>query len=259
VAASFALSHLYRGQVPAAVSLAPRRRIRLFWSEFLAFTALFGLIQPLAHWLMAQPRARAGMQQPLPIVLIPGIYCNAGSWWWMRRRLQACGLSGVFAITLEHPLASIDELARQLSVQIDRLRAATGALRVVLVGNSLGGLVARAYLRDLSGAGRVAKLITLGSPHHGSALARWAVGIDGQQLRPGHPWLAKLNETESEPPPAPIVSLFSWHDNLVAPRSSAELAQAESIPFVGIGHLSLLFSDVVAQRLSQEICATVQK
>jgi pimeloyl-ACP methyl ester carboxylesterase len=130
---------------------------------------------------------------------------------------------------------------------------------VVLVGHSLGGLVARAYLRDPSGAGRVAKLITLGSPHHGSALARWAVGIDGQQLRPGHPWLTKLNETESEPPPVPIVSLFSWHDNLVAPRSSAELAHAESIPLVGIGHLSLLFSDAVAQRLSQEICATVQK
>jgi pimeloyl-ACP methyl ester carboxylesterase len=258
VAFSFALAHVYRGQVPATVSLAPRRRIKLYWSEFLAFTALFTVIQPLAHWLVTRPDLRAGSQS-LPIVLIPGIYCNAGAWWWMRRRLEAAGLSGLFATTLEPPLASIDELACQLSLDIERLCATSGARRVVLVGHSMGGLVARTYLRNLDGAARVAKLITLASPHHGSALARWTVGIAGQQLRPGHPWLAKLNEAESEPSPVPIVSLFSWHDNLVAPQSSAELAHADSIAFVGIGHLSLLFSDEVARRLCQEISAATQK
>jgi pimeloyl-ACP methyl ester carboxylesterase len=259
VALSFALAHVYRGQVPATVSLAPRRRIKLYASEFLAFTLLFTLIQPLAHRLVTRPDQRTRRLSIPAIVLIPGIYCNAGAWWWMRRRLEAAGLSGLFAATLEPPLASIDELASQLSLQIESLCATTGARRVVLVGHSMGGLIARTYIRNFGGAARVAKLITLASPHHGSALARWAVGLGGQQLRPGHPWLAKLNANESEPSPVPIVSLFSWHDNLVVPQSSAELVHADSIAFVGIGHLSLLFSDEVARRLYQEISAATQK
>jgi hypothetical protein len=56
----------------------------------------------------------------------------------------------------------------------------------------------------------------------------------------------------------PIVSLFSWHDNLVAPASSAILTGAHNIAFSGIGHLSLLFDATVASRICEEILATLK-
>jgi pimeloyl-ACP methyl ester carboxylesterase len=43
----------------------------------------------------------------------------------------------------------------------------------------MGGLVARAYLAR-HGAGRVAKLVTMGSPHHGTSLARLGPCLAGR-------------------------------------------------------------------------------
>jgi hypothetical protein len=86
-----------------------------------------------------------------------------------------------------------------------------------------------------------------------------AIGAGGAQLRPGNAWLAALNDAEQTAPPVPIVSLFSWHDNLVAPQDSAVLAYATNVSFAGIGHLSLLFSEPVARRVGAEIAAAAQK
>jgi hypothetical protein len=122
----------------------------------------------------------------------------------------------------------------------------------------MGGLIARAYLRDF-GSERVARILTLASPHHGSQLARHAIGAGGRQLRPGNDWLIALNAAERVAPSVPIVSLFSWHDNYVAPQDSAVLAYATNVPCVGVGHLALLFSKPVAQRICAEISAAAQK
>ena len=84
----------------------------------------------------------------------------------------------------------------------------------------MGGLVARAYLRKHGGA-KVRRVITIGTPHQGSVHAYLVAGTSLSQLRPGNAWLGAL------PPPAPgmppIVSLWSWHDSMVAPQTSARL------------------------------------
>ena len=45
------------------------------------------------------------------------------------------------------PLSSIERFVDQVAAKIDAILAATGASKVALVGHSMGGLVARAYLR----------------------------------------------------------------------------------------------------------------
>jgi pimeloyl-ACP methyl ester carboxylesterase len=78
--------------------------------------------------------------------------------------------------------------------RVARIRAATGAPRIVLVGHSLGGVVARYYLRhggrdamrdrdctpgdgalapavNAAGAASVGRLVVMGAPHRGSAQA----------------------------------------------------------------------------------------
>ncbi len=248
VAGSFALSRRYAGGAPESARLSWGGRLRLFVGEVFAYVALFTLLQPLAR------RPVYGAAAPgMPVLLVPGIYCNAGLWGWFRRRLAAHGVAGTWAVALEPPLAGIDELAQRLAEQIAHACAATGAARVVLVGHSMGGLVARACLRDPAARARIAKIVTLGTPHHGSILARWAAGRDGQELRQGSAWLAGLNA--EGPAPVPLVSIFSWHDNYVAPQDSAVLDGALNVPLAGIGHLSLVFSDAVARRVAAEVAA----
>ena len=92
----------------------------------------------------------------------------------------------------------------------------------------MGGLVARAYLRRYGGA-KVATVITLGTPHHGSVHAWLFPGTSLAQLRPGNAWLAELNRAEVAPAGVRVVSLWSWHDSMVAPQTSARLDGAENI------------------------------
>ena len=90
------------------------------------------------------------------------------------------------------PLASIDVFADQVAAKVDAILAATGAARVAIVGHSMGGLVARAYLRRY-GSHKVSLVMTLGTPHHGSVHAWLFPGTSLAQLRPGNAWLAELN------------------------------------------------------------------
>jgi len=253
VAASFALAQPFRGR-PESTSANLPDKVRAFCVEFSCFTLLFTLLQPLERWLMRGRMIAAIDPRSPPVLMIPGIYCNAGIWWWMRRRLAKSGLRAI-AINLEPLLASIEDLADQLAAHIEGVCAATGADRVILLGHSMGGLVARTYVQRSGAAARVVKVITLATPHHGSELARLAIGVGGKQLRPGNPWLASLNESESGASDVPLVSLFTWQDNFVAPQDSPMLANATNIALTGIGHLSLLFSAAAAQHLHDEICA----
>lgn len=252
VAASFVLAQPFRK--PQGTSAKLLDKVRVFCVELSCFTLVFTLLQPLERWVMRGRMTTAIDPRSLPVLMIPGIYCNAGIWWWMRRRLSKFGLRTI-AINLEPLLASIDDLAEQLAVHVERVCADTGADRVILLGHSMGGLVARSYLRRFGGAARVAKVITLATPHHGSDLARLAIGVDGKQLRRGNPWLASLNQSESDAGCVPVVSLFTWQDNFVAPQDSPMLANATNIALTGMGHLSLLFSAAVAQHVHDELLA----
>jgi hypothetical protein len=93
--------------------------------------------------------------------------------------------------------------------------------------------------------------VTVGTPHHGSTLALWGPGRNAREMRRGSAWLAALNA--DDPHGVPVVSVFSWHDNFVAPQDSSVLPGAQNVPLAGIGHLSLAFSDAVARRIAREV------
>ena len=103
----------------------------------------------------------------------------------------------------------------------------------------MGGLVARAYLRRYGGR-KVSPVITLGTPHHGSVHAWIFPGTSLAQLRPGNAWLAELNRGAVAPAGVRVVSLWSWHDSMVAPQTSARLDGAENIALAGVGHNALV-------------------
>jgi triacylglycerol lipase len=72
-----------------------------------------------------------------------------------------------------HPLASVAARAESLKKALD----AIDAPRVNIVAHSMGGLDARYLASRLGAAGRVASIVTVGTPHRGTPLADLGAGL----------------------------------------------------------------------------------
>lgn len=211
--------------------------------EYLALVALVNVFLPFERLWMGADRLRRPADGRLPVLLVHGFRANRGCWWWLRSRLEAAGLV-VATVNLEPILTDIEHLADILARRVEEVSADTGCARITLLGHSMGGLVIRAYLRRY-GPSRVSKALTLGTPHHGSLLAWLAPGENSRQMRPGDPWLMKLN-ADLALTTVPLTVIYSDRDNYVLPHSRQALSGAVNRMFHGKGHLALLFSEETA-------------
>jgi len=245
-----ALAWLWRTPRPPEARIGIAASLRLLAVESWTIAAGWP-IMALHRWLIRDPAPAPAAR---PIVLIHGVLCNDGVWFALRRHLAQAGIGPVYTLNYGPMFASAEHFASQLAARIATVRAATGAERVVLVGHSLGGLVARAYLRRF-GAAQVSRLITVGTPHHGSYFAWLFPGWCLAQMRPGNAWLMKLNRDEGESPPVPMTALWSRHDTMVAPQASAMLVGAENVALLGIGHNALLRDRGVQEQIVRRLSA----
>lgn len=244
----FAIAWIFRSPRPRELRLTPRATLRLVWREYVTLAGAAPRMM-LYRWLVPDPPPA---RVDAPVLLLHGVLCNAGVWHRLARHLASCGVRGVYALSYGPPLASIELFAGQVEAAIERIVRATAAERVTIVAHSMGGLVARAHARRY-GTARVARIVTIGTPHHGSVEAWLSMGTALAQIRPGSAWLAELDR---EPLPAvPIVSIWSWHDSMVVPQTSARLAGSIEVPLTGIGHNALLGDTVVFARVEAEIAA----
>jgi triacylglycerol esterase/lipase EstA (alpha/beta hydrolase family) len=172
-----------------------------------------------------------------PVLLVHGYGCNSGYWAHLAPLLDREGISHA-SIDLEPVAGSIDDYAPLIEARVRELCAATGAARIAIVAHSMGGLAARAWMRA-HGSARVARLITLGTPHHGTALARFGPGANAVQMRQDSPWLRALAASETGDVRERIVSIYTHHDNIVAPQDSSVLPGARNVAFGGVGHVAL--------------------
>jgi triacylglycerol esterase/lipase EstA (alpha/beta hydrolase family) len=230
-----ALAWAARAPRPVEHRIGVAAGVRLIVNEAIAIAVSWPRMA-LYRWLVRDPEPAPAR---VPVILLHGVLCNAGVWRGLRAHLSARGIAPVYTLSFSPPFASVEAFAEQLAARVDEVLATTGARRVALVGHSMGGLVARAYLRRY-GATKIAFVMTLGTPHHGSVHAWIFFGACLTQMRPGNRWLAELNRSEGEPLPVRFVSLWSWHDSMVAPQTSARLAGAVNIELEGIGHNALL-------------------
>ena len=192
------------------------------------------------------PTARA------PVILLHGYLANRGYFHPLVRRLEARGIAPVFVPTASGVLYPIERYADELHGHIERIVAATGQARVVLVGHSMGGLVARAYVAK-HGPARVARVVTLGAPHHGSWLARLGPGANAREMRPGSAFLVDLERREAQARSPVAASIYSPHDNMVMPQASSRVEGARNIALAGLGHIAMLGSPRLAEALLAEL------
>ncbi len=106
-------------------------------------------------------------------------------------RLRAIGVE--VRCTRVAPVAGIEARARQLADQIRALDAE----RVNVIAHSMGGLDARIAIAEMGIPDRVASLVTVGTPHHGTPLADGGAALLGVLRRLGVE-LAALDDLRTE-------------------------------------------------------------
>lgn len=140
-----------------------------------------------------------------PIVFVHGNGDTAALWQTTVWRFESNGWprERLYAIDVPYPLARDEDAKPQpgrtsaaehmayLKVEVDKVRHATGARQVVLVGNSRGGNAIRNYVYNGGGDQTVSHAILGGTPNHGV----WAIpGFrEGNEFSGTGPFLRGLN------------------------------------------------------------------
>lgn len=173
------------------------------------------------------------------VVFVHGLLCNRGFWTPWMARLQGRGHAFV-ALNLEPIWGAIDGYAPQIETAVQLVTRATGRTPL-LVCHSMGGLAARAWLKRMKAEARVHHVVTLGTPHHGTWLARFGHGHNGRQMRLLSDWHAELDHDMPADRHALFTCWYSNCDNIVFPAGCATLRGADNRLVRGAAHVQLAF------------------
>jgi triacylglycerol lipase len=231
---------------------------RAWAREWLHALRVFAWRQPWRSRRLPDTPATGALASGRPgVVLVHGHLCNRGFWTPWLHLLQARGCAFA-AVDLEPVFGDIDRYAPLIEAAVQRVTGITGRPPLVLC-HSMGGLAVRAWWKTWRRAepasaqvvprlqDRVSRIVTLGSPHQGTWLARWSWAENGRQMRPGSDWLRDL---ASDEPPAERALFTCWHsplDNVVYPQGAALLPGAVEHRVLGAGHITLAFEPVVIE------------
>ncbi len=220
---------------PRSPRASPLLVVQVFLREVSVSLRVFLWRQPWRAAFPEPPLARDALRPAL--LLIPGFMCNRAAW---KPLLDSGALApfNVATVNLEPVFGDIDQYAEVVHRAVERLRAETGAARVILVGHSMGGLAARAYLRR-HGDAHVARVVTLASPHHGTIFGRLGASRNARQMARSSRFVERLNR-DDHGRWRRFTTVATRDDNLVVPRSSPLLPGSRQVVLDGVGHLALI-------------------
>lgn len=239
LAVEFTLLAFVHGDDPAPRA-TPSELLRAWWGEVVSAPMVFCWRQPFRSHaepdhLPANARGRLG------VVLVHGFVCNRGFWNPWMARLRRADVPFV-AVDLEPVFGRIEQYAPAIDAAVARITQATGRPPLV-VAHSMGGLAVRAWLSECAQAQPVDHVVTIGSPHGGTWLARFGFSPNGLQMRRPNGWLEALQATESQrrgTTAYPQFTCFYSHcDNIVFPPSTATLPGADNRHVRGSAHVHL--------------------
>jgi triacylglycerol lipase len=243
--------------------LAPaRRRVVL---------TLLVLVVAVAAVLTTALVGRRPAQEPVsqdrlgPVLLVPGYGGGTGSLQSLADRLTAAGRDATVVRLPGNGTGDLRASAEALGAAVSDALDRTGAATVDVIGYSAGGIVARLWVAD-GNAGVVRRVVTLGSPHHGTSLADLAGSVAScpvgcQQLGTGSELLAVLNAGDETPDGPTWVSIWTAQDETVTPPDSARLDGALNLTVQSVcsgarvGHGDLPRNPLVQQIVLAELAA----
>ncbi len=200
-----------------------------------------------------------------PVVMVPGYGGSPLALTELVAALERNGRDVTVVSLTGDGRGDLDNQAQALEETVSTALEQADAASVDVIGYSAGGVVARLWVRDHGGAAVARRVLTLGSPHHGTELAGVATDLTPdtcpeacQQLAPGSSLLNGLNAGDETPTGPLWVSIWTADDKVVTPPSSSELEGAlnfsvQSVcPGVVVSHSEL-------PRLGFVIAATVKQ
>ncbi len=210
--------------------------LKALLGEWRAYFAVFVWRQPF-RW-HAHPDPERRRQEPI-IVLVHGYLCNRGFWHPWMMALQARGWAWR-SVNLEPVFGSIDRMVDRFD-PVMKNALATGA-PVAVVAHSMGGLVIRAWLaRQEKWPDGLTTCVTIGSPHQGTWLARWANSEAGREMRENSPWIERLSGSAQTDQHHRFLCWRSLTDHVVYPPANASLPGANDRVVRCAGHVDLAF------------------
>lgn len=172
---------------------------------------------------------------PGPVLLVPGYGGNVGSLEPLAAALRSAGRTAVIVDPVGDGTGDLRTQAEHLGEVANRVRKDAGAASVDVIGYSAGGVVARLWVRDGGGAEVARRVLTLGSPQHGTSQAALGAEFAGgcpeacEQLIPDSDLLRRLNAGDETPDGPMWATIRSTTDQVVTPVDSAALSGALNI------------------------------
>jgi triacylglycerol lipase len=217
-------------------AVSPRRRLLL---AVVAVAVLLAVVVVVVRVLATRGPdvdvdARPAQDVLGPVLLVPGYGGAQAALEPLAARIRATGRT---ATVVGLPGNGTGDL----SAQVDALgRAVDGALSagapsVDVVGYSAGGVVAGLWVARDDGAAKARRIVTLGSPLHGTTLASSAIAyapdacpVACRQLAPGSAEVREL-ATAAVGRQLPWLSIWTTADQTVTPPDSARLDGAVDV------------------------------
>jgi pimeloyl-ACP methyl ester carboxylesterase len=191
-----------------------------------------------------------------PIILIHGVVDNRSVFTMLRRGLRRRGFGRIITLNYSPLTEDVRHVAERLEALVEQVCLETGYERVHVIGHSMGGLVGRYFVQRMGGDSRVHTLVTLGTPHLGTAPAHLVPHPVARQMRRGSDIVTEL----AAPAPAcrtRFVAIWSDLDQMIVPKANARLdhpdLDARNVLVPAVGHNSL----PVDGRVVHEICTTL--
>lgn len=223
-------------------SVAPDLRRQFFQTPLLGLMRLV----PTSQHGRDETTEDNGPSRHRDIILVHGLAGHPSNFRGVERYLTHVAGRRSRAIDLRG-MACLDEMAEQLRQTIADRCDANGEgtpKQVDLITHSMGGIVARLAMDDPATRARVATLITMGTPHYGTHLARLAETPRTLDLRPDSPIMQRLASQDFwDSPEGPrLIALWSRSDTTILPATSAQWDAAETHHLADFTHLSFLLS-----------------
>jgi triacylglycerol lipase len=219
-----------------------RQLLGAWWGEVTTAPRVFCWRQPFRA--SAEPDLLSDAEGRRGILFVHGFFCNRALWNPWMSRLRAEGVPFI-AVSLEPVFGSISDYVSTIDAAVARLEAATGRAPLV-VGHSMGGLAIREWLHRIERSYlRVHHVITIGTPHHGTWIARWGRTVNGTEMRLKSPLVIRLAEAGTAQRHALFTCFYGNCDNIVFPASTATLVGADNRHLPGVAHVQMAFHESV--------------
>ena len=223
-------------------SVAPGLRRQLFQAPLLG---LMGLV-PTPRYDQNESAGDKRPSRHREVLLVHGLAGHPSNFRAIERYLTHVAGRRSRAIDLRDG-DCLDEMAGHLRQTIANLTDCDGddsPQKVDLITHSMGGIVARLAMEDKATRARVATLITMATPHHGTHLARLADTPRTLDLRPDSPIMQRLAAQDFwDAPEGPrLFALWSRSDTTILPATSARWEAAQTHHMAKFTHLSFLLS-----------------